>query len=348
MEVLFYTILTLCALGVLAAVILYFVAQKFRVEEDPRIDEVEKMLPGANCGGCGFAGCHGMADALVKNDDISSLFCPVGGGECMKAVAKYLGKAAAEKEPQVATVRCGGTCEKRPRTSQFDGTKSCAVASALYVGETDCAFGCVGYGDCVEACNFDALHMNPETGMPTVDPDKCVACGACVSACPKHIIELRKKFPKNRAVYVGCVSKDKGAVVMKACKAGCIGCGKCVKTCPFGAITLIDNVAWIDSSKCKLCRKCVNECPTGAIKLVGMDPLPKTPKVAPAKPAAAAATPAPAAAKPSVAPVEKPVAAKPAAEKPATSEEKPQTPVQETSAKEAPKAAPAAEKTEEK
>ena len=108
MEVLFYTILTLCALGVLSAVILYFVAQKFRVEEDPRIDEVEKMLPGANCGGCGFAGCRGMADALVKQDDISALFCPVGGGDCMKAVAAYLGKSAPEKEPQVATVRCGG------------------------------------------------------------------------------------------------------------------------------------------------------------------------------------------------------------------------------------------------
>ena len=158
MEVLLYTILTLCALGVLSAVILYFVAQKFRVEEDPRIDEVEKMLPGANCGGCGFAGCRGMADALVKQDDISSLFCPVGGGDCMKAVAAYLGKAAAEKQPEVATVRCGGTCEKRPRTNDFDGAKSCAVASSLYVGETGCAFGCLGFGDCVAVCAFDAIH----------------------------------------------------------------------------------------------------------------------------------------------------------------------------------------------
>ena len=161
MEVLLYTILSLCALGVLAAVVLYFVAQKFRVEEDPRIDEVEKMLPGANCGGCGFAGCRGMADALVKRDDISELFCPVGGGDCMKAVAAYLGKAAAEKQPEVATVRCGGTCEKRPRTNQYDGARSCAVASSLYVGESACAFGCLGFGDCVVACAFDAIHINP-------------------------------------------------------------------------------------------------------------------------------------------------------------------------------------------
>ena len=347
MQVLLFTILTLCALGILSAVILYFVARKFRVEEDPRIDEVEKMLPGANCGGCGFAGCRGMADALVKRDDISDLFCPVGGGDCMKAIASYLGKAAAEKQPEVATVRCGGTCAKRPRTNAYDGAKSCAVAASLYVGETGCAYGCLGYGDCVAACAFDAIRMNPETGLPEVDPDKCTACGACVKACPKKVIELRKKWPKNRAVYVSCVSKDKGAVVMKACKAGCIGCGKCVKVCAFGAITVENNLAYIDPQKCKLCRKCVNECPTGAIRLVGMDPLPKEPKApavpaAPAAPKAAPAAPAaPAAAKPeaskaeaakAASAVEKPAAGKPAAAKP------------EAPKAEAAKAAPAVEK----
>lgn len=301
MEVLLYTILTLCALGVLAAVILYFVAQKFRVEEDPRIDEVEKMLPGANCGGCGFAGCRGMADALVARDDISALFCPVGGGDCMKAIAGYLGKAAAEKELQTATVRCGGTCAKRPRINTFDGAKSCAVASSLYAGQTACSFGCLGFGDCVDVCSFGALTIDSETGLPVVDPDKCTACGACVKACPKAIIELRKKWPKNRAVYVSCVSKDKGAAVMKACKAGCIGCGKCAKACAFDAIRVENNLAYIDPQKCKLCRKCVNECPTGAIRLVGMEPLPKEPK-------------APAAAKPAAAPAAKPAA--PAAPKP--------------------------------
>ena len=162
MTVLFSTILTLCVLGILAAVILYFVAQKFKVEEDPRIDEVEKMLPGANCGGCGFAGCRGLSEALVKRDDISALFCPVGGGDTMKAVAAYLGKAAAEKEPQTATIRCGGTCEKRPRTNKFDGAKSCAVAASLYVGETGCAFGCLLMlldGDPFKALLFIVLSL---------------------------------------------------------------------------------------------------------------------------------------------------------------------------------------------
>ena len=347
MEVLLYTILTLCVLGILSAVILYVVAQKFRVEEDPRIDEVEKMLPGANCGGCGFAGCRGMADALVKQDDISSLFCPVGGGDTMKAVAAYLGKAAPEKEPQVATVRCGGTCEKRPRTKEYNGARSCAVASSLYIGETGCAFGCLGYGDCVAACTFGAITIDPATGLPVVDPDKCTACGACVKACPKKIIELRKKWPKNRAVYVSCVSKDKGAVVMKACKAGCIGCGKCEKVCAFGAITVENNLAYIDPQKCKLCRKCVNECPTGAIRLVGMEPLPKEPKAsAAAKAAPAAPKAAPAA--PKAAPTAEkaaPAAAKaaPAAEKAAPAAPK-AAPAAEKAAPAAPKAAPAAEK----
>lgn len=282
MEILLFTILTLCVLGVLAAVILFFVARQFKVEEDPRIDQVEKMLPGANCGGCGFAGCRGLADALVREDDIAQLFCPVGGSDSMTQIAAFLGKSAPVKEPQVATVRCGGSCEKRPRTNEYNGVKSCAVASSLYVGETGCAFGCFGYGDCVVVCTFDAIHINEKTGLPEVDADKCTACGACVKACPKMIIELRKKWPKNRAVYVSCVSKDKGAVVMKACKAGCIGCGKCEKVCAFDAITIASNLAYIDPQKCKLCRKCVNECPTNAIRLVGMEPLPKEPKSAPA------------------------------------------------------------------
>ena len=272
MNVILFTILTLVALGVLSAVILYFVAQKFKVYEDPRIDEVEAMLPGANCGGCGFPGCRGLADALVGQDDISSLFCPVGGADAMKAAASHLGKTAPDKEPEVAVVRCNGTCANRPKTSEFDGAVSCAVVAATYAGETGCTFGCLGKGDCAVVCNFDAIRMNPETGLPDVDEEKCTACGACVKACPKILIELRKKGPKGRRIFVACRNKDKGGIARKACTAACIGCGKCVKTCTFEAFTLESNLAYIDFDKCRLCRKCVAECPTGAILEVNFPP----------------------------------------------------------------------------
>ena len=261
MEVLLYTILSLCALGVLAAVVLYFVAQKFRVEEDPRIDEVEKMLPGANCGGCGFAGCRGMADALVKRDDISELFCPVGGGDCMKAVAAYLGKAAAEKQPEVATVRCGGTCEKRPRTNQYDGARSCAVASSLYVGESACAFGCLGFGSCVSACQFGAMSIGPN-GAAVVDPDKCTDCMACAKACPRHLIT---EVPVSKKVHVACANQDKGKAAMEVCSNSCIGCGLCQKECKKDAIHVVNGVAVIDYDKCVGCKLCTKVCPRDAI-----------------------------------------------------------------------------------
>lgn len=278
MQVLLFTVLTLCVLGVLSAVVLYFVAQKFRVEEDPRIDEVERMLPGANCGGCGFAGCRNMADALVKQADISTLYCPVGGASCMTRIADYLGKTAPEQEARTATIRCGGTCAVRPRTNTYDGARSCAVSASLYAGETGCAFGCLGYGDCVSVCAFGALVPNPATGIPEVDSEKCTACGACVRVCPRGIIELRKRWPANRAVYVSCVSQERGAAVSRACRSGCIGCGKCVKVCPFGAVSIENNLAYIDPQKCRLCRKCAAECPTGAIVLSNMTPLPRESK----------------------------------------------------------------------
>ena len=272
MNGLLVTVLVVSGLAALLALLLYLVANKFKVDEDPRIDDVEKMLPGANCGGCGFPGCRGMSEALVNREDISALYCPVGGAECMKAIAGYLGKAVAEKEPMVAVVRCAGSCENRPKTNRFDGAPSCLVASSLYAGDTGCSFGCLGLGDCAAKCEFDALHINPATGLPEVDEEKCTACGACVRACPKMIIELRKKAPKGRKIYVSCVNKAKGAVARKACKVACIGCGKCAKVCAHDAITVENNLAYIDFAKCKMCRKCVVECPTGAIVEFGFPP----------------------------------------------------------------------------
>ena len=264
--------LSLGIIGAISAVILYFVAQKFKVYEDPRNGQVEEALPGANCGGCGYPGCKGFADACVKAESLDGLLCPVGGTPVMKKVAAILGREVAESTPKVAVLRCNGSCNNRPKTNLYNGAKSCAIEALLYGGETGCAFGCLGNGDCVKACAFDAIHMNPETGLPEIDDEKCTACGACVKACPKMIIELRKKGPKSRRIFVSCVNKDKGATARKACIAACIGCGKCAKECPFDAITIENNLAYIDDNKCRLCRKCEAVCPTGAIHAINFPP----------------------------------------------------------------------------
>jgi len=267
-----FTIISLSVLGLSAALILYFVARKFKVYEDPRIDEVEQSLPGANCGGCGFAGCRNFAEALVKAESFDGLNCPVGGNETMSKAAGILGKEPVEVEPRVAVVRCNGTPEHRPRTTLYDGAPDCTIANNLYVGETDCAYGCLGLGECVEACDFSAMYMNSETGLPVIIDDNCVACGACVKACPRDIIELRKKAKKDRKIYVSCINEEKGGPARKACRVACIGCSKCFNVCTFDAIIMENNLAFIDSDKCKFCRKCEPECPTEAILELNFPP----------------------------------------------------------------------------
>ncbi|MBQ9583354.1 MAG: 4Fe-4S dicluster domain-containing protein [Bacteroidales bacterium] len=259
------TIVTLSAIGLLVAAILFLVAKKFKVEEDARIDQVEALLPGANCGGCGCAGCRDFATKLVSLDDFGDVQCPVGGGETMNKIAALLGKAATVQAPKVAVVRCNGSCENRPTVNDYDGFGSCKVKAALYSGDTACSYGCLGCGDCTRVCKFGAIGMDPESGLPVVDDTKCTGCGACAKACPKGIIEMRPKGLRGLRVVVLCNNRDKGAVARKACKAACIGCAKCAKVCTHEAIVVDNNLAYIDPQKCKLCTKCVDECPTGAI-----------------------------------------------------------------------------------
>ena len=277
MNFILIAVIVLGAIGLIAALVLFLCSKKFAVYEDPRIAQVGSLLPGANCGGCGFPGCSGMANALVKGANegsIEGLSCPVGGSETMTQVADLLGMAIANGEPKVAVVRCNGSCEIRPKIAEYNGLRTCAAMNACGAGETGCGYGCLGCGDCVNACQFGAIAINEATGLPEVDDNKCTACGACTKVCPRNIIELRKKGVKNRRVYVGCVNKDKGAVSMKACKQSCIGCGKCEKECPFGAITIENNCSYIDFNRCRMCRKCVNICPTKAIVAVNF-PAPK-------------------------------------------------------------------------
>lgn len=269
---LIYTIITISSIGVAAAVILYFTARKFYVYEDPRIDDVEEALPAANCGGCGYAGCRAFAESIVKDNSLENKNCPVGGNDVMSSIADIMGLEAEKVAPRTAVVRCNGTCEHRPKTNQFEGAATCAIMAMSYGGDTACSYGCLGCGDCTTVCDFDAIHMNPETGLPEVDDDKCVACGACIDACPKDLIELRKRMPKDRKIYVACRNQDKGAAAKKACSVACIGCSKCEKECKFDAITITNNLAFIDSDKCKLCRKCAPVCPTNSILELNFPP----------------------------------------------------------------------------
>jgi electron transport complex protein RnfB len=267
-----YTVISLTGLGLASALILFLVAQRFKVYEDPRISEVEEELPAANCGGCGFPGCRNFAEALVKSEDFEGLYCPVGGNDTMNRIAELLGKVAVAQEPRVAVLRCNGTCEYRPRTNRYDGTQTCSIAATLYGGDTACEYGCLGYGDCVEVCKFDALYMDKETGLPVVIDENCTACGACVKECPRNLFELRKRNKKDRKIYVACMNIDKGGPARKSCSVACIGCFKCFNVCPWEAITMNNNLAFIDSEKCRLCRKCAPECPTNSIIETGFPP----------------------------------------------------------------------------
>lgn len=272
MDVVLTSVLSLGIIGAIGAVVLYIVSKKFEVTEDPRIGQIQDILPAANCGGCGYPGCSGFAVACVNKGSLEGLSCPVGGQTTMEQVATILGVVIEKSDPKIAVVRCNGTCENRPTKTHYDGAPSCAVIHSLYMGETDCSYGCLGLGDCVVVCDFDAINVDPHTKLPIVDEDKCTSCGACVKACPRMLIQLRKKGPKSRRIYVSCMNKDKGALAKKACSVACIGCKKCEKSCAFEAITVENNLAYIDDSRCRLCRKCVTECPTSAIHELNFPP----------------------------------------------------------------------------
>jgi len=277
--VVIYSVVSLSSIGVLAAIILYFIAEKFKVIEDPRIDVVNELLPAANCGGCGYAGCRNFAEEIIKKESLSGFNCPPGGDETMKKIAEALGMQAEESVPMIAVLRCSGSKANASQKAIYDGATTCLYVHMLFAGESGCPNGCMGLGDCVVYCQFDAMYIDEDTNLPVISNEKCVACGACVKACPRAIIEMRKKGKKDRRIFVSCINTEKGAPAKKNCSVACIGCGKCVKVCKFEAIKLENNLAYIDYEKCTLCRKCVPECPTTAIVELNFPPRKIKPEV---------------------------------------------------------------------
>ena len=256
MTVFIFSVVLLAVLGILIGILLGVAGKVFAVETDERVEKVRECLPGNNCGGCGYPGCDGLAEAIVAGDAPVN-GCPVGGAPVASKIAEILGVDAGSSEKQVAFVKCAGTCEKANQDYEYTGVQDCAaMAFVPNGGPKSCNYGCLGFGNCVKACPFDAIHV--VDGVAVVDKDACKACGKCVAACPKHLIEL---LPVSAKHIVQCSSKDKGKDVMKACSVGCIACHLCEKNCPADAVHVVDNVAYIDQEKCTKCGLCAEKCP---------------------------------------------------------------------------------------
>ncbi|MDY3619233.1 MAG: RnfABCDGE type electron transport complex subunit B [Agathobaculum sp.] len=251
----------LFVMGVVFAVLLGIAAKVFAVEVDERVPLVRECLPGANCGGCGYPGCDGLAAAIVEGTAPVN-GCPVGGAACAAKVAEVMGVEADTSERKIAHVYCNGGCNAVDKT-KYEGLQDCTAAMRVANGPKACSFGCMGLGSCVKACAFDAIHI--VDGVAKVDEEKCVACGKCVAACPKKLINL---VPESKKVHVNCMNRDKGPEVMKVCSVGCIACKMCEKTCKFDAIHVENGVAKIDYDKCKNCKMCAKVCPKSCIEPV--------------------------------------------------------------------------------
>ena len=262
-ESLLFPIIRIGGLSLLFGALLGFSAKKFAVETDPRAEKIKSILPGANCGGCGFAGCGMFAEAVACNK-ASYKGCPPGGSAAASKIAETMGINAVASSKKIAFIKCNGLDDNVKRNYIYDGPKNCVAAAQLATGGNKaCTYGCLGLASCKNACPFNAIKIVDSIAI--VDRNKCTACGKCIPVCPKKLIEI---VPDSSNVRVMCNSRDKGRVVKVNCRAGCIGCTLCQKACETGAITVDDNIAKIDYEKCTLCMACVNKCPSRAIKVM--------------------------------------------------------------------------------
>jgi len=252
-------IIALGGMGLLLGLGLAIASKVFAVEVDPKVEQVRAALPGANCGACGFPGCDGLANAIAGGTAPVN-GCPVGGPACATKIGEIMGVSADSTDKKVARVICQGTKCNANEKFEYTGIQDCKAAAMVSGGSKSCSFGCLGFGTCVNACQFDAIEI--EDGIAKINPEKCTSCGKCIEVCPKSVIKM---VPYEQKVFVDCNSKDFGKDVKVKCTVGCIGCQICVKACPFGAMEFEDNLARINYDKCTNCMICAEKCPTKAI-----------------------------------------------------------------------------------
>ncbi|MBE6746008.1 MAG: RnfABCDGE type electron transport complex subunit B [Ruminococcaceae bacterium] len=264
MESIITAVIIVAAIGLIAGLGLAVASIAFAVPVDEKAEAIRECLPGANCGACGFSGCDGYAAALSSGEATDTTLCSPGGNDAAKAIAEVLGVSAGDVKPKVAVVLCQGNHANVNTKLDYNGVESCKMAAQLFGGPKDCIYGCLGYGDCVKACPYEAIFICD--GVARINPDACKACKMCINTCPKNLIELLPLDTVQAGVF--CKNRDKGAKTRKQCKVGCIGCMKCVKACEYGAVSVKDNVAHVDYEKCIGCGKCAEACPVKAINLV--------------------------------------------------------------------------------
>lgn len=253
-------------MGLLFGVVLAAAGKVFAVPVDEKAVALREVLPGANCGACGYPGCDGYA-AAVSSGEAPIGKCTVGGSSCSDQMAQIMGVTTPSADARlVATLACQGTSENCRVTGEYEGIQDCLAASIVGGGNKACAYACLGLGTCERACPFDAIHVDSQTRLPVVDEEKCVACEKCVVACPKQVLSLK---PAKRVVEVKCNNPLSGKPVMANCKVGCITCGKCARVCEANAITMVGGLPVIDYDKCVGCMMCAQACPTHALIAVG-------------------------------------------------------------------------------
>ena len=259
MNTILIAVLVVAVIGLIIGLVLAIASIVMAVPKNEKAEAVLEVLPGVNCGACGYSGCAGYAEALANYEAEANL-CAPGGAEVATAVSQVLGVEVGSMVRTSALVQCMGTCENTEKSMEYQGVSSCSSAVQLYGGTGKCNYGCMGFGDCKSACEYDAIELC--NGIAVINPNMCKACKKCVTACPKNIITM---VEVKKVARVLCSNKDKGGITRKACKVGCIGCMKCVKTCPVNAIKVENFLARIDENLCTGCEECTKVCPQHCI-----------------------------------------------------------------------------------